>query len=662
VDRVAAAVPDDPAQAGKALVQDGRPDLAVPLFEEALRLQPGSAETEHNLGVALARLGKLEEAIARFQESLRLQPDYPDAHGNLALACLQTGRTDAAIDSLRQLVGLRPGSAEAHHQLGNALRQQGSLEDSVASYREAVRLNPRFADAFHALGLALARLGRWTEAEGAYRETLQLKPDHPDARNNLGIALQETGKLDEAVTLFREALRGRPESAVTLNNLGVALAAQNKIKEATAVYEDGLRLEPDYVEVHNNLGNALREDGRLDEAVAHYQQALRLRPDYAEAYNNLGNALRDAGDLDGAAAHFLKALRINTGYAEPYNNLGITRLHQGRLADALLCYEQALQLKADYTDAHKNRALAWLAAGDYENGWPEYEWRWRGKELRPRQFQQPRWDGSALAGRTILLHGEQGLGDTLQFIRYALLVKQRDGRVIVECPRGLCGLLSGCPGVDEFCPQGPPLPAFDVHCPLLSLPAVLRTTLQTVPALVPYLFPRPELLKEWHRRLRQTSRFKIGIAWQGSPQYRGDRQRSIPLEQFLPLAHLPGVELISLQKGPGVEQLGNAREMVVDFGAELDAQGTFLDTAAIMKNIDLVITADTATGHLAGALGVPVWIALCFASDWRWLRGREDSPWYPTVRLFRQHEPGAWSEVFTRLTKDVKVLLATRQA
>jgi hypothetical protein len=320
-----------------------------------------------------------------------------------------------------------------------------------------------------------------------------------------------------------------------------------------------------------------------------------------------------------------------------------------------------LELKPDYADAHLNRAVAWLLAGDWQRGWPEYQWRWRTKHLIPRRFPQPAWAGEPLTGKAILLHAEQGLGDTIQFVRYASLVKQHDATVIMECPKPLLALLEGCAGVDQLVGQGDDLPAFDVHAPLLSVPGILNTSLETIPARIPYLFARPLLLEQWRRTLIGLDGFKIGITWQGSPKFRGDCFRSIPLRCFAPLARIPGVRLISLQKGAGAEQLAEVQGLfsVAELGSRLP---DFIDTAAVMKNLDLVITSDTGPAHLAGALGVPVWVALSFAPDWRWLLDRSDSPWYPTMRLFRQTELGHWPAVFEEIAGALRERLPASRA
>jgi hypothetical protein len=320
-------------------------------------------------------------------------------------------------------------------------------------------------------------------------------------------------------------------------------------------------------------------------------------------------------------------------------------------------YQIALWLYPDAPSTHWNRALTWLQKGDFEKGWAEYEWRWKRKQTPPRAFRQPIWDGSPLQGRTILLYMEQGLGDMLQFIRYAPLVKERGGIALVECPRFLIPLFSTCRGIDQLVAEGDSPPEFDVQAPLMSLPRIFRTTLETVPATVAYLFPDAGLVEKWRHRLSSICGFKIGISWQGNPHHQWDRHRSIPLKEFAALARLPGIRLISLQIGAGTEQLKSAGFEVLEFGADLDTiSGAFMDSAAIIKSLDLVITVDSALAHLAGALGARVWLALAAIVDWRWMFQREDSPWYPTMRLFRQSKLGDWKWVLERMTTEVSKL------
>jgi tetratricopeptide (TPR) repeat protein len=605
---------------GLGLVKEGRLQEAVDCLRRALDVNPNAADVLNNLGVALAELGKPEEALSAFQKVLAIHPDSLDGHGNLGLTYMRQGQLDAAARHFREVIKRKPDAFDVHFNLGRLLRSQDKLAEAAACFQHALQIKPDHAEAYHNLALTYVDLKKPDDAAVNYRHALRVKPDFAEAFNNLGILLEEQGKLDEAIANFRESLRIKPASAETHSNLGVALAGQGRLQEAITCYEESLRLNPNSPDAHNNLGNALRNLGDLAKAMAHYRRALELRPAYAEAYNNMGIAF----------------------------------VQEGKLTEGIASYRRALELNAAYPDAHLNLALGWLAQGDFDKGWPEYEWRWRGKNATPRALPKPPWDGAPLAGRTVLLYAEQGLGDTLQFVRYVPLVQGRGGRVLLECPPGLAPLLSRCPGIDTLVPQGAPLPPFDCHAPLLSLPRLFGTTLASVPATVPYLFADPERIERWRPRLAGPG-LRVGIGWQGNPKYRGDRHRSIPLARFAPLAAVPGVRLFSLQKGHGSEQLAEWGEQwgLTDLGRELDegGAGAFVDTAAVLRQLDVVVTSDTALAHLAGGLGVAVWLALPAASDWRWLRAREDSPWYPSMRLFRQQQWGNWEEVFARIAE-----------
>ncbi len=540
--------------------------------------------------------------------------------------------------------------------------QAGSFARAEQVSRQIVQADPRSVDAWFLLGAACQAQGKLDDAIAGYRRAALLRPDFAEIHYRLGNALYARGLLGEALTSYQQALLLRPQHAETHNNLGVVLADQGRPAEAVPYYQQALALKSTYAEAHYNLGNAFKALQRLDEAVASYQHAIRHNPQFAPAYLNLGVALTAQGKPAEAVAAYRQAIQREPDMVQAHNNMGLALAHQNQLDEALACYARALQIQPDFADAHYNRALALLVRGDFAQGWPEYEWRWRLAEIPSRPFTQPRWDGSPLAGRTILLHAEQGAGDTIQFIRYAPLVQQRGGRVLLECPAALIPLLSTCRGIDQLIGRGTPLPAFDVHAPLLSLPGIFRTSLATIPADIPYLATDPQQVERWRHQLEGIREFKIGISWQGSPGYRWDRQRSFALAHLEPVARLIGVRLFSLQKGLGTEQLRDLPGWfpVTDLGGTLDENtGAFVETAAVLKNLDLVITCDTALGHLAGALGVPVWIVLPFAPEWRWLLDRDDSPWYPTVRLFRQERLGDWDGVFARVAAELRRRLGT---
>jgi tetratricopeptide (TPR) repeat protein len=534
--------------------------------------------------------------------------------------------------------------------------QAGHFYQAEQLYRNILQSDPRHVDALQLLGLVAYSTGRSDLAVQYLREALRHKPEYAAVRNNLCNILTQQGLLDEAIAGYREAIRLKPDYFEAHNNLGIALLQQGDAEASAACCREAIRLRPDYAEAHNNLGNALKHLGAYDQAWACYQQAIRIRPSCVEGYDNLGILLMEQGNFEAAIPWYRQALSLDPNFVQAHYNLGATLASLGRRSEASACYDRALHVRPDYAEAHAGRAFLWLQEGDFERGWPEYEWRWKSKLFKMPAWGRPVWDGSPLAGRTILLHPEQGLGDIIQFIRYASLVKEAGGTVLMSCPPALGPLLQSCPGIDRLVGLGPELPHFDVHAPLMSLPAIFKTTLATIPAKVPYLFADPELIVQWRRQLDGNGVLKIGIAWQGNSKYKEDRLQSIPLIHFAPLATLPHVRLFSLQKGPGVDQLPEAtkRFPITELGSRLDeAAGAFMDTAAVIKNLDLVVTADTAIAHLAGALDVPVYLALSCCPDFRWLLDREDSPWYSTMRLFRQRQLGNWAEVFERIVAEL---------
>jgi tetratricopeptide (TPR) repeat protein len=484
------------------------------------------------------------------------------------------------------------------------------------------------------------RAGRFAEAEGFYRQILSQLPDHPGAMHSLAVLLVQRGRVDEALPLMRRVVQLKPQDAAAHSNLGQALEAIGRLDEAVAAYRRAIQLKPDLAGAFSNLGNALLDQRRLSDSIAACRRAIELQPDMAEAHNNLGNALSAAGCLDEAIAAYSQALRLNPNYVQALSNLGGTLIDSGRLDEPVNLFRRALQIDPEFPDAHWNLAIFLLLHGNFAEGLPEYEWRWKVKKvLRPPPFSQPRWDGHDLNGRTILLHAEQGFGDAIQFIRYAPMVAARGGRVIVQCPMELKRLFSQIPGIQVLA-AGDPLPKFDFHCPLLSLPLAFKTDLQSIPSSAPYLSADPELVETWRGKLPTgDNRRRIGLAWAGAATHANDRNRSILPANFAPLAQVKDAVFYSLQKGDAAKSPPPAGMALIDFTSDLK---DFADTAAMIENLDLVIAADTSVAHLAGAMGKPVWVLLPCNPDWRWMLHRLDSPWYPTMRLFRQKRAGEW--------------------
>jgi tetratricopeptide (TPR) repeat protein len=481
-------------------------------------------------------------------------------------------------------------------------------------------------------------------------------PDDVDTIFDHGNDLLASGRAAEAMACYEQVLRVRPDAPELLGNLGVCCAELGRLDEALRWYDAALARQPQYPEALYNRGNALRELKRYSEALAVYETALRLNANFPEAWMNRGLALMRLGRAVDAVASYRETLRLRPGEPENINNLGLALQALGYVEDAIDHFSETIRKKPEHSAARCNRAQAWLLKGDFNRGWPEYEWRFRlpGRVLPQRDL--PNWDGSPPEGRTILVRHEQGMGDTIQFVRYAALIAQRGGRVVLECPARLHRLLAKVDGVERLIDRDDNAAGCNLQSPLLSLPRLFKTDFRNIPAEVPYLKVEPKLVKRWRAELPAGK--CVGICWKGNSDYPEDGFRSIPLSLFGALAEVPGIRLVSLQLGEGVEQIPAFRERypLHELPPELDAGAAFVDTAAVMMSLGLVVTCDTSIAHLAGALGRPVWLALPLSSEWRWFRDRVTSPWYPTMRLFRQQEPGDWAEVFARMHEELTPL------
>lgn len=538
-----------------------------------------------------------------------------------------------------------------------ALHQRGSLNDAESIYRQVLLADPRNFDALHLLGLALHQGGHGDQAVELVRRAIEVNPGSPEAHYNLGNMLREMRRPAEAAAAYTRAVQLRPTYPEAYFNLGNALYDLRQYAAAIDSYRTATIQRPGYTKALNNLGNACLDAGQAAEAAAAYRETLRLNPAYAKGHANLGNALRQLGQLEESVASCRRALELEPENAEALNNLAAALLDLQRMDEALSAFDRAIAIRPEYAEARMNRAMAWLLAEDYARGWPEYEWRWRSKSFVPRVFAEPAWKGEDPRGRTILVHAEQGLGDTLHFVRYLPRLAERGARVLFECPAPLHRLLAVAPGVAQLLATDEPPPKFDLHAPLLSLPHCLNLPQPAESGNVPYLFADEGLRQRWRADLASLQGLRIGINWQGNPQHPKDQQRSFPLTCFAPIADLPNVQLVSLQKGLGIEQLASfsARTPVVELGSRLDeTSGAFMDTAAVVQELDLVITSDTALAHLAGAVGARVWVALSTTPDWRWGLKGDSTPWYPTMRLFRQPTLGDWASLFGAIVRELR--------
>ena len=673
------------ANLGTLCLSTGRPSEAIALLQQSLTLKPDYALAYNSLGIAWQQQKDGQQALTCYQQALALQPNYPDAWNNLGNLFHQSGQWQKAIEAFKRALQYKQDYPEAWFNLGNSLQALNLTAEAISAYHTVLKLQPQSHLALNNLGILQQQRGNFIAAEQCYHQALEACPDFLEAHRNLAQLLSRSQQTEAAIETYQKLIqafsrrdhefRGSPAYIETFNQLGVLLEEDGRYEEAIDCYRQALEQDPQNPDLHYNLGNVLQKEalqcqGDLTPAIAAYRQCLEYAPQFGEAWNNLGNTLKHQGDFSGAIDAYKTAVALSPDQADAWNNLGNVYHRQGQLAAASDCYHRALYLAFDHGDAQFNLSLLLLTTGQFHSGWCAYEYRFRKQTPIP-LFPPPgidRWDQSCrdafFKGEgTLFLVSEQGLGDTLQFIRYGLELKKLGIQSLVALvPPRLVQLLTTCPGYDRVVAAGTDLPT-DLPqpyrwMPLLSVPQLCGTTVETIPAPSPYLYASADRVEQWQERIRSLPGLKIGLCWQGNEDTEQENLagRSCPLEHFAPLAQRPEISLVSLQKGSGEAALQEVsfRERITHW-SDLDQEHAFVDTAAIVSQLDLVITIDTAMAHLAGALGQTVWVLLHAVPDWRWLEERCDSPWYPTLRLFRQTEAGNWqtviAEVGTALTQ-----------
>ena len=641
--------------------QSGRIDDAERIYRHILRADPDHADSLHLLGVVAYQRGQSESAVNLINGAIARNGHAAPYYSNLGNALKQAGRTEDAVACYRRAVELSSNFAEGHNNLGVTLQELGQLPEAIVAFSHAIEINPHYADAHFNLGTALVVSGRQEEAAACFVRATKIAPEFRDAHFHLGDTMRSLGHLDQAIACFRHILDLHVDHAETHNNLGSALAELGQLDDAVISFRKAIAFRHDYAEAHYNLATALQNLRRRDEAITSFHRAIELKTDYGDAHYNLGNVLHDDGRFEEAASAYRHALDSHPGNVDALSNLGNTLRSLNLLGEAGEWFRSVIDSHPDLAEAHWNYSQVLLQRGDFAEGWQEFEWRWQVKGAPPDIHATPRWDGKSLAGKTILLHAEQGLGDVLMFVRYATMMAALGGKVILETYKPLARLLASVPGVAQVVISGEPRPSFDCHLPMLSAPLVMGTNLATVPVTVPYVSPDAAATRVWAERLAGLEGLKVGLVWSGDPRpesprdHAMDRRRSVGLSPMVPLLALPGVSFVSLQKGVPATQIGDIPQNLRphDFMEEVN---DFADTAALLANLDLVITVDTAVAHLAGAMARPVWIMSRFDGCWRWLSDRDDSPWYPTARLFRQNKPGAWGGVIDNVVEALATL------
>jgi len=655
--------------------QAGQFGEAEQICQKIIAKKSNFFDAHHVLGIIQASQGKNDQALTSYNRALAVQPNHADTLSNRGNVLAGLQRFDEALASYNRALAAKPNHTGALNNRGVTLHTLGRHGEALASFERAIALQANYVDALCNRGNSLNVLKRYDEALASYDCAIALRPNMVEAHCNRGNSLRELRRFDDALASYDRALALLPNLVEAISNRGITFAELKRYDEALGAFARAIALRPNDAELFNKRGVILDQIKRHDESLADYDRALALRPDYTDALYNRGNALHDLKRFEEALACYDQLLPMRPNDGHTFNNRGKILKELDRYDEAFACSARALALLPEDTVAHCNESLMRLLTGDFERGFRDYEWRWKKADMAPaqRNFPQPLWLGEGdIAGKTILLHSEQGFGDAIQFCRYAPLVAARGARVILEVRPPLVQLMGSLAGPAQIVASGD-ASAFDIHCPLLSLPLATGTRLDTVPAQVPYLSVAPEKSAEWGARLGAKTRPRIGLAWSGNVIHERDKERSIGLRNFLRLLDIDAT-FVSLHKEVGEDdarvlseliQTGEAmrppvsgvpgRREILHFG---DALNDYTDTAALISQLDLVASVDTSVVHLAGALAKPVWILVTYVPDWRWMLVRDDSPWYPTARLFRQTAAREWDSVLARVHGELGAFVA----
>ena len=572
----------------------------------------------------------------------------------------QRGNLNDAQNIYEQILSIQENNFDALQLLGALFAQVKKYPQAIKFLSKAIIVDPNHAGCFSNLGISFQKLRRLEEALSSYDKAISLQADYAEAYSNRGAVLQELKRFDEALSSYDKAISIKGDYAEAFNSRGTVLEELKCLEEALSSYHKAISINKDYTEAYYNRGNVLHKLKRLEEALSSYDKAISLHEDYAEAYSNRGLVLQDLKRLEEALSSYDKAISLHEDYAEAYSNRGTVLEELKRLDEALSSYEKAISINKDYAEAYWNSSICYLLAGNFNEGWARYEWRWQSKSISKtagiRKFSQPLWLGTeVLKDQTIFLYAEQGLGDTIQFSRYVSLVAGLGAKVVLEVQPSLVKLLSYLEGISQIISKGDKLPNFDYQCPLMSLPLAFKTELKTIPSVSKNISTDEKKVEKWQAILGEKTKPRVGIVWSGAVNHKNDLQRSLKLSQLI--THLPSdYEYLSLQK----EISDVDKEVLIEcckikhFGDDLK---DFTDTAALCELIDIVISVDTSVAHLAGTLGKNTWVLLPYSPDWRWLLDRNDSPWYSSVKLYRQEKINDWESVLVNIESDLKKLL-----
>ena len=650
----------------------GRLSEAEAAYRAVLQAAPNLVDAQHGLGLVYADLAQFHDAAAAFEAVLRLRPDDGVAMADLSFALNALDRTAEADHWLKMAASIQPNLAGRLNDIGVQSRRRSQLQDAKRRFRQALAINPDLAEAHINLGLTFRQTGEIDQAIAALKTALQINPLSAEAHANLGLALRDKGQFEEAIAAYDEALRLKPRLFEAHDYKAAAHLRLGQFDQAEATYREALAIQPDSARALAGLGSALLSLNRPAEASEYLQKAALIAPQDPAYLDLSGVALTRTGRLTEAEQTLRRAIQLDPAFADAHRSLGKALKAQGRIDDALDCFGEAeavldRQARAGARTAedeakrsrlianlHVDRGEALLLRGDLAAGWREYEWRDRlGQIWRP-DGDAPKWTGEALPGEPILLYCEQGLGDAIQFARFVPSAAARVGAVVLRCPQALAGLFAGVEGVASIATDEQPGGRVAAMASLMSLPFLLGA--DTIPAKSPYLRADTGAVTAWRARLPAANPIKVGLCWRGNPRQMNDHNRSMSAADFARFTDLPGVDFIGLQVDASPAEWSELG-LTAEFASQLS---DMVQTAALIASLDLVITVDTAVCHLAGALGAPTWALITYAPDWRWMLNRTDSPWYPSLRLYRQTAPNDWGPALAAVRHDLQALSLAR--
>ncbi|MFP6723681.1 MAG: tetratricopeptide repeat protein [Candidatus Poribacteria bacterium] len=647
--------------------QAGKLRQAELVCQQILQIHPWNVNTLHLLGVIAYQVENFEIAGDLIGQAIEVEPNQSSFFFSLGLVLKKQGKLAEAVNAYYKVLEIDPNNADAYNNLGNILGSSGKLEEAVDTYRKALEINPNDIKIYNNLSLALKRQGKLAEAIDTYHKVLEIDSTDVGTYRNLGMVLAEQGELEEAINAYCKALEIDSTDAGTHNNFGIILKEQGKLEEAIDAYCKALEIAPGYADAYNNLGNVLQLQGNFEEAVVVYQKALEINPNDARTHNNLGVTKQKQKKLVEAIDAYYKALSITPGYADAYNNLGNVLQLQGNFEEAMVVYQKALEINSQFSEAHKNLGMLLLLTGEFEHGWKKYEWRWECHDFpsENRNFPQSAWDGTNLSGKSILVWTEQGIGDEIMFANMLDTLSQMEVKIIAECEERLVPLFQRSFPKIQFVSREPkPNPILldkniDYQVPIGSLAQWLRTDESQFPNKGPYLSASSEKVSQLRDKYEELTNDKllVGISWK-SINHGIKKEKSTILENWTPILSQPDCFFVNLQYGDIKQEIGEYRSatgILIYMDQEINPLTNLDDFAAQISALDLIISISNTTVHMSGALGKEVWTLLPYIPDWRWMLEREDTPWYPTMKLFRQNQINDWSNVFQQVSLALKL-------